>query len=99
MLSKNTPGQFKETIKQFKIRNTFKNLINTYDLKLPKASVKTIRFVLKKFKVRPEEVIMIDDQAFNLVEPKKLGVKTILYKNFGKMKADKRVGGLLSAEW
>ncbi len=82
LLSKNTPGQFRENLIRFKIRKHFKNIINTYDLRLPKSSIKTIRHVLKKFKVKAQEVIMIDDQAFNLVEPRKLGVKTILYKNF-----------------
>ena len=82
LLSKNTPGQFRENLARFKIRKHFKNIINTYDLRLPKSSIKTIRYVLNRFRVRPQEVIMIDDQTFNLVEPKKLGVKTILYKHF-----------------
>lgn len=80
-LSKNTPVQLKMILKKYQIRRFVKNVINTYDLGLPKASPKTMRYVLKKFKVKPEEVVMIDDQDFNLVEPAKMGVKTILYKN------------------
>jgi hypothetical protein len=30
LLSKNTPGQFKEVLKKYKIRRYFKNIINTY---------------------------------------------------------------------
>ena len=71
LLSKNTPGQFRWAMKKFQIRKHFKNVINTFDLKLPKASAKTIRYVLKKFKVRAQEVIMIDDQDFNLVPANK----------------------------
>lgn len=82
LLSKNTPNQFALNLKQMKIRKYFKNIINTFDLSLPKSSVKTIKYVLKKYKVKPAEVIMTDDQDFNLVEPEKIGVKVILYRNF-----------------
>ncbi|MDD4271657.1 MAG: HAD hydrolase-like protein [Patescibacteria group bacterium] len=88
LLSKNTPGQFNETLKKMETRKYFKNIINSFDLKLPKASDKTIKYVLKKFKVRAEEAIMIDDQDFNLVEANKLGVKTIYYKNFKQFKRE-----------
>lgn len=82
ILSKNVPSQFNEGVKISGIRKYFKNLINTYDLGLPKASRKTIKLVLKKFRVKPEEAVYVDDQDFNLVEAKKLGVKTIYYKSF-----------------
>jgi len=86
LLSKNTPLQFKAVLKKMRMRKYFKNIINTFDLNLPKDSPKIIRYVLKKFKVRPEETIMIDDQSFNLTAAKKIGVKTILYKNFNQFK-------------
>lgn len=88
LLSKNTPEQFNYVLKKFRIRKYFKNIINTFDLGLPKSSVKTIKYVLKKYRVKPAEVIMTDDQDFNLVEPKRLGVKVILYKNFKDMKKE-----------
>lgn len=80
-LSKNTPAQFDIILKKYQVRRHIKHILNTYDLDLPKASTKTIRHVLRKFRVRPAETIMIDDQDFNLVEPAKLGVHSILYKN------------------
>ena len=95
LLSKNTPQQFNEALKKIGTRKYFKNIINTFDLKLPKASAKMIKYVLKKFKVKPEQVIMIDDQDFNLVEANKLGVKTIYYKNFKQFK--KELAGYLKA--
>jgi HAD superfamily hydrolase (TIGR01509 family) len=88
LLSKNTPEQFSEALKKIGTRKYFKNIINTFDLKLPKFSVKTIKYILKKFKVKPEEAMMIDDQDFNLVEASKLGVKTIYYKNFKQFKKE-----------
>lgn len=86
LLSKNTPEQFSYILKKYKLRKYFKNIINTYDLGLPKASKKTIFYVLKKFKVKAEEVIYIDDQDFNLIMAKKLGVKTILFKDLTDLK-------------
>lgn len=82
ILSMNTKSQFNEILEKYKIKRYFKNVINTFDLKLPKASPKTIKFILKKFKVKPTQTLMIDDQDFNLVVAKKIGVKTILYKDF-----------------
>lgn len=82
LLSKNTVGQFNYAMRKMSIRKYFKNIINTYYLGLPKGSRKTIKYILKKFKTKPHEVVMIDDQEFNLVVAKAIGVKTILYKNF-----------------
>lgn len=86
LFSKNTPEQFNYVLKKYKIKRYFKNIINTFDLKLPKASKKTIDLVLKKYNARPKNTIMIDDQDFNLIEPKKMGIKTILYYNHRQMK-------------
>jgi HAD superfamily hydrolase (TIGR01509 family) len=55
---------------------------------LPKASGKTIRYLAKKFRVKFSEIIYIDDQAENLTAARKLGAKTILYKNFNQFKKD-----------
>lgn len=81
LLSKNTPPQFNYAMRKMKIRKYFRHIINTFDLGLPKASPKTIRLVLKKFRAKSTQTIMTDDQPFNLLEPAKLGVRTILYKN------------------
>lgn len=84
LLSKNTPPQFNYALKKMHTRRYFKNIINTYDLGLPKASPHTIRWVLKKFKLKPSQVVMVDDQDFNLPAAKRIGVKTIYYQSFAK---------------
>ena len=86
LLSKNIPAHFTHTKKQFELRKFFKYITNTFDLGLSKASNETMLWVLKKFKVKPQEVIFCDDQAFNLVEAKKIGIKTILYQDFQSFK-------------
>lgn len=86
LLSKNTPWQFNYAMTKMHMRWYFKHYVNTFNLGLAKHSPKTIRWVLKKYKVKPQEVVMVDDQDFNLVEPAKMGVRTILYKGFGDFK-------------
>jgi len=83
MLSKNTRSQFAATKKKFsKVWQSFSAVINTWELNLPKASKKTILTVAKRFKVKPAEILYADDQKNNLIQAKKIGVKTIFYKNF-----------------
>jgi len=44
--------------------------------------------VLDKFNVLPTEVVISDDQEVNLIAPKEMGMKTILYKNFKQFKKE-----------
>ncbi len=88
LLSKNTPKRFNTLLNKWKIKESFKYVINTFDLNLPKASRETIDYILKKFKVNPNEVVMLDDQEENLVEAKKRGIKTIFYKNLAQAKKE-----------
>ncbi|MFA6514406.1 MAG: HAD family hydrolase [Patescibacteria group bacterium] len=81
LLSKNTPGQFRYAMKKFALANHFE-ATNTYYLNIDKKSPETARYILKKYKLRPDEVLMIDDQDFNLIHPQKIGLNIILYKNF-----------------
>jgi FMN phosphatase YigB (HAD superfamily) len=84
LLSKNTREQFSYMVSHIPIiKKTFgKNMINTWEYNLPKASEETVSLVCKRFKIRPEEIVYIDDQEENLERAKAMGVKTILYKNF-----------------
>jgi putative hydrolase of the HAD superfamily len=90
LLSKNTTPQFNYTVKNLNLRRYFKHIINTLDLGLPKASKQTMLWVCKKFNVKPAEIIFVDDQDFNLPEAKKLGVKTVQYKNFEQFRKEIR---------
>lgn len=89
LLTKNTPIQFKEAVfKRFKLNKYFSYIINTYDLKLPKAGKKTYQYLMKKFKVKPQEIFYVDDQESNLIEAKKMGIHTHLYKNLSSFKKE-----------
>lgn len=89
ILTKNTRSQFVDAIvKKFCLRKEFKNIINTWELNLPKASKKTLRLVMKRFNVRPEEVVYADDQESNLIDAKSLSMKTILVKTFSQFERE-----------
>ena len=88
MLSKNTRSQLNDVSKRFGFKKQFKNIINTWELDLPKASKKTLRLIFKRFKVKPEEVVCADDQMSNLVDAQEMGAKIILVKNYNQFKRD-----------
>ncbi|MCD4694045.1 HAD-IA family hydrolase [bacterium] len=84
LLSKNTRSQFSDVEKKLGFKKYFSYTINTWEIGLPKASEKTMRHIMKKFSIKPSEVIYIDDQKENLVAAKNLGVNTVLYESFDK---------------
>jgi len=43
---------------------------------------------VKRLKVKPQEIVYADDQRNNLVDAKKMGIKTIFVKNFNQFKKD-----------
>ncbi len=89
LLSKNTRSQLAGTKKKLpKLLTGFDDIINTWEYNLPKASKETINFLCRRYRVKPEEILFADDQEINLAEAKKMGVKTIYYKNFPQFKRE-----------
>ncbi|MFT4303058.1 MAG: HAD hydrolase-like protein [Candidatus Woesearchaeota archaeon] len=88
LLSKNTRSQFYETNKILGFQKYFKNIMNTWEYNLQKADKKTCLYIIKKFNIKPQEIIYTDDQKENLIEAKKLGINTILFKNFKQFKSE-----------
>lgn len=80
IFSKNTPQQFNEIVRLFNLRNYFPVIINSYNLKIEKKSKQALNYFLKRFQTTKDQVLMIDDQADNFINAKKMGIKTILYK-------------------
>lgn len=80
VFSKNTPQQFNEIVRRFNLRAYLPIIINSYNLKLEKKSKQALNYFFKRFKVTKDQVLMIDDQEYNFVNAKKIGVNTVLYK-------------------
>jgi FMN phosphatase YigB (HAD superfamily) len=85
LLSKNTPGQFKHLVDKYQLKKHF-TVINTYYLNIDKRSRNMLKYILRKYRLKPPEILMTDDQDFNLAYPTEAGVHTILYKNFPNFK-------------
>lgn len=57
----------------------FKMNLLSHQTGLKKPSIKFYRLLIKKMKVKPSEMVFIDDNRDNLIPARKLGMKTILY--------------------
>ena len=66
---------------KYKLRDFFPVRVFSYKVKSRKPSSKIFRVILKKLKAKPEEVIFVDDRNENIKPAKKLGMKTVLFKN------------------
>ncbi|PIN77259.1 hypothetical protein COV16_07040 [Candidatus Woesearchaeota archaeon CG10_big_fil_rev_8_21_14_0_10_34_8] len=88
LLSKNTRSQFADTEKKIMFKQHFDRVINTWELKLPKADKKTIHYICRTEHCKPREIVMIDDQASNLIAAKKMGVKTVHFRNIKQCKRE-----------
>lgn len=67
--------------KENKIYNVFDFNLFSFKVGYNKPDLWIYKLLLKKLKVSPKEVIYIDDVKKCLAPAKKLGIKTILYKN------------------
>ncbi|MFZ6035683.1 MAG: HAD hydrolase-like protein [Patescibacteria group bacterium] len=82
LFSKNYEPWVKYQERRLHFSRYFDDVLNTQKYNLPKASQKTIRFVCRRYAVKPEEIIYIDDQRINLIEAQKLGVQILHYRTF-----------------
>jgi len=64
-----------------KYTKKFDTVVVSCDVGIRKPNPKIYRLTLKKLKVRPKEAIFVDNQLWNIKPAKKLGIKTILFKN------------------
>lgn len=61
--------------------NFFNPVIISCDVKMRKPNPKIYPLILKKMNLKPYQAVFIDNQDWNLKPAKKLGMKTILFKN------------------
>jgi len=64
-----------------KIESDFDAAVFSHQVGFRKPYPKIYRITLKRLKLKPSECIFIDDLEKNLVAARKLGMKTILFKN------------------
>lgn len=71
----------KRTKKKFKLDKLFNFFFNAYQVGSRKDTRKFFEKLLKKVSLKPYECVFIDDSKKNLVEPQKLGIKVIHFRN------------------
>jgi len=59
----------------------FSPIILSCDVGMRKPDSKIYKLTLKKLKLKPKETIFVDNQLWNIPPARKLGMKTILFKN------------------
>lgn len=62
--------------------------LKSFELKTRKPLKKFYKVLLKRTKLKPEEIIFIDDFPLNLETPKKMGIKPILFIDALQLKKD-----------
>jgi putative hydrolase of the HAD superfamily len=63
------------------LKSSFDVMVFSHIFGVRKTQIKIYRETLKKLKLKPQECIFIDNEDWNLTPAKKLGMKTILFKN------------------
>ncbi len=71
----------KKAIIDKRVLKNFNVVIVSSDVGVRKPEEKIYKMTLKKLKTKPQESIFIDNRDWNLKPAKKLGMKTILFKN------------------
>jgi putative hydrolase of the HAD superfamily len=71
----------KEILANEKDLKCFNPRLISCDLGMRKPNPKIYNLLIRKLKVKPNEILFIDDRDWNIIPAKKLGMKTILFKN------------------
>lgn len=83
----------KDVLIKEKYMKKFDEVIISCDTDTRKPDRKIYRMMLKKLKLRPPETVFIDNKNYNLVPARKLGMKTILFKDNNQVRLDlKKLG-------
>jgi epoxide hydrolase-like predicted phosphatase len=88
LLSNHIEDWLEEIIQKRKLDKLFDVIVTSYGSKLAKPDIKIFKEIVKKLKVKPQECIFIDDIKTNIPPAKKLGMKTILFKNLNQTKKE-----------
>lgn len=93
LLSNQIEDWLEEVIKNHKLDQIFNVIVTSYKSKVAKPELSIFMEIIKKLKVKSDECVYIDDQEKNIIPAKKLGMKTILFKNHNQLIKDlKKLG-------
>jgi putative hydrolase of the HAD superfamily len=81
--------------KKFDYHKLFNSILYSFEVGSLKPQKRSYELILRKLNSKPEESIFIDNEPENLATAKKLGMKTIHFKNSCQLKAELRDMGVL----
>lgn len=76
----------KEALMQKKDFKIFDKQVVSCDVRMRKPNIEIYKIILDKLKVKPHEVLFIDNQEWNIIPAHKLGMNTILFADNKKVK-------------
>lgn len=71
----------KEALMPKKIYKKFDEVVVSCDVGIRKPDKRIYQLAVKKLKLAPQKILFIDNQQWNIIPAKKMGMKTILFKN------------------
>lgn len=71
----------KEALMKNKNYKIFNPVVVSCDVKLRKPNPEIYALLVKKLKLKPSEILFIDNQIWNVKPAKEMGIKSVLYKN------------------
>jgi len=74
--------------KDVPLESAFSEVLVSSDVGMIKPDPRFFQLALSRLAVKPEEAVFIDDSSKYIIAAKELGMETILYNNFGQMKAE-----------
>lgn len=78
-------GPSRKALIEKKYLENFHPVIISCDVGIRKPDIKIYKLLLKKIKLKPRQCVFIDNQIWNIESAKKIGMKTILFKNNKKL--------------
>ncbi len=81
ILSNHTKEWVEYLVAKYKFNDIFDDMFWSFQNGIKKPSAEAYTQITDKFKIKPEECIFIDDKERNIEGAKKIGMKTIFYKN------------------
>jgi FMN phosphatase YigB (HAD superfamily) len=80
LLSNNNKEYCEEYLFKPKLDKLFDGLVISYQVGYRKPSPEIYQILIKKFDLKPEEILFIDDDPAKLSSAEKQGIKTLIYK-------------------
>src|SRR3989338_5616367 len=84
----------KEALMPKKLYKHFDEVIVSCDVGIRKPNQKIYQLAVKKLNFSPKEILFIDNQKWNILPAKKLGMNTILFKSNKQLFSDEKWGNL-----